>query len=134
MKNYISGESVDKTCTRVIMTTVLLILALFTTIYTINSNNGNAIKQVSNFMMKFVQHSNTIKFLFQLSFTKSFLLTILDFTKCCSRVSRESLQSSRPLWYWRTTICCGDRCWKYRLKSSRIFLPSKYPRQQSSIR
>ena len=42
-----SGESIDKTCTRVIITTVLLTLALFTTIYTVNANNGNAIKKVS---------------------------------------------------------------------------------------
>ena len=42
-----SGESIDKTCTRVIITTVLLTLALFTTVYTVNANNGNAIKKVS---------------------------------------------------------------------------------------
>ena len=42
----ISGESVDKTCTRVIIVTVLLVLALFTTIYTVHSNNGNVMTQV----------------------------------------------------------------------------------------
>jgi len=41
-----TGESIDKTCTRVIITTVLLTLALFTTIYTVNANNGNAIKKI----------------------------------------------------------------------------------------
>jgi len=45
-KVHSKGESVDKTCTRVIMTTVLLLLTLCTTIYTINGNNGNAFKQI----------------------------------------------------------------------------------------
>ena len=47
LRNYfISGESVDKTCTRVIIVIVLLILALSTTIYTVHSNNGNIVAQV----------------------------------------------------------------------------------------
>lgn len=58
-----SGESIDKTCTRVIITTVLLTLALFTTVYTVNANNGNAIKKVSFSAIIIFMYSNDKKFL-----------------------------------------------------------------------
>jgi len=45
-KTHTKGESVDKTCTRVIIVTGLLILAFSTTIYTIHANNGNILTQV----------------------------------------------------------------------------------------
>ena len=44
---YISGESVDKTCTRCIIVFVLLILSVFTTVYTVHANNGNIFMQVN---------------------------------------------------------------------------------------
>lgn len=45
-KNYTKGESIDKTCTRVIIVIVLLILAFSTTVYTIHSNNGKVLTQI----------------------------------------------------------------------------------------
>ena len=42
----ILGESVDKTCTRVIITMVLLILAFSMAVYTIHCNNGNIVAKV----------------------------------------------------------------------------------------
>ena len=61
-----SGESIDKTCTRVIITTVLLTLALFTTVYTVNANNGNAIKKVSfSVIIIFIIHSTISFYIFE---------------------------------------------------------------------